>query len=95
MSKITAYSNQTCFDLTLQTSGSLEAVFDLIALNPELRLDGQVAEAIEIRTPVVINQQIYEYYTHNAITPATGLAEAVTAGDGIGYWIINQDFIVQ
>ena len=95
MGKITAYCNQTCFDLAVQTSGSIEAVFDLIAINPGLQLDGQVAEAVEIRTPVVINQQIYDYYTRNAITPATGLGTAVTTGDGIGYWIINDDFIVQ
>jgi hypothetical protein len=91
MLKATAQQGQTYFDIALQTFGSIEGVFMLTSGNisnePEpgtsLMADG-----------VVINRYVANYYLNNNIIPATGLAKTIS-NEGIGYWLIENDFIVQ
>lgn len=44
-----------------------------------------------ITVPDVANERVTRYYARNRIVPAVGILKEK---EGIGYWIIGEDFIV-
>jgi hypothetical protein len=97
MGKIIIKSGQSLFDIALQAYGTIEGVFSLLADNP-----GKLTTLTDELTPgtelvvngAVLNKYVADEYTNRGIIPATGLRHEVY-GDGIGWWIIENDFIVQ
>ena len=87
---------QSIFDIAVQHTGTVEAAMD-IALANGIAVDSELATGQILNHDhfVVVNKMILEYYLRNAITPATGLAAAQAPGEGIGFWIIENDFIIQ
>ena len=78
MRTVTAGTNQTLFDIALQEMGSIEGVFELLAANPSLALDANIAPLTELNIPgAIINRQVTDYYSKNNIKPATGIEEEV------------------
>ena len=70
MGMITVKDRQTLLDITLQTSGSVEAVMELakqngLSITDELS-DGQVLEAVEVKDATVV-----ERYAVEGVCPAT------------------------
>ena len=83
--------NQSTLDLSIQTAGSIEAVFDL-AITNNISITDQIVPGQEITVPQVVDKNIYEYYRIHELTPATTLP--VTQNEGIEFWRIERDFIV-
>jgi hypothetical protein len=46
--------------------------------------------------PAVLNKQVANYYNVNNIRPATALSasDAALLHEGIGFWLVEYDFIV-
>ena len=97
MAKIAPSDRQSLLDIAVQTSGGVEAAFDLAAAN-----DVSVSEPLEAGAPLetapVADKMVLERYTARQIRPATELSdeeiEAAPFG-GIGYMGIEVDFMVR
>ncbi len=88
---IKAKHNQTIADIALQEYGDVEGVFFIVEDNPTLLgiTDNlHPGEEIQIRD-VRINGPMKEYLSQNVIATAEK-----ARGEGIGYWKIENDFIV-
>lgn len=82
MRVIIAENNQTLWDIALQAMGDVSGVFDILSLNPFLRLDMAIPAATEVLVPdAVINSQVANYYALNEIVPVSGLGEEVVLAD--------------
>jgi len=96
MGKIITKSGQTLFDIALQVYGTIEGVFGLLADNP-----GKTSTLTDEPTPgtelmvngTVLNKYVANEYANRGIIPATGIHHEYQ-GEGIGWWIIEDDFIV-
>ncbi len=94
MKRVTIKDNQTWFDVALQETGTIENVFALMQATD--KIDSLSAgRKLNIDTNISSEMMVKQYYTRNAITPATGLAAVQPSGQGIGFWIIENDFIIQ
>jgi hypothetical protein len=100
MKTVTVLPGQTLFDIVLQEKGSLQGLNEVLKENG-LFPGEEVASGTEITiTGEPSDREAYKYITKNNIKPATRLDEfesqdvEPTLG-GIGYWIIEQDFIVK
>ena len=89
--EIKVLNNQSLFDIALQATGSIEAVFDIAALNG-IDITDDLPVGIPLIVPKVVNRQIVEYYRVNGIIPATALETEMN--EGIEFWAIEYDFIV-
>ncbi len=91
-------TKQSLLDVAIQQCGDATAVFNLAVLNglsvtDDLKV-GQIIESNE-----VVDVDVEKYYRLRNIKPATAFSDAdkvLTAkNEGIGYWAIEVDFIVQ
>ncbi len=98
MGKIVVLEGQTLIDLAIQQCGSIEALFALAKTNG-LSTTEDLVVASEIDVVDQFDKPIAQYYDNNELTPATALTaddQLVAAElEGISYWSINVDFIVQ
>jgi len=79
MKTITALNGQTICDIALQEMGDVSGSFDILAINPYLRLDMSIPAGTIVFVPeTVINAQVVDYYTRNGIKPVSGLGEEIT-----------------
>lgn len=73
--KITALQGQTLIDLTLQTTGSIEGLFEFAAANgrsiTDLPVPGEVLK--QVQHDKNENRQIMNYYRAHDIRPVTRL----------------------
>ena len=94
--KIIPLNRQSLLDIALQTSGNIEAAFDLAADN-----DISISEPLEtdaaLRSVPVVDQKVVNRYEAVDVRPATELSpediEMAPYG-GIGYMGIEGDFVV-
>lgn len=96
MATIAPSDRQSLLDIAVQTSGGVEAAFDLAAAN-----DVSVSEPLagaQLETAPVADKMVLERYTARQIRPATELSdeeiEAAPYG-GIGFMGIEIDFMVR
>lgn len=96
MARVAPSDRQSLLDIAVQTSGGVEAAFDLAAAN-----DVSVSEPLagaQLETAPVADKMVLERYTARQIRPATELSdeeiEAAPYG-GIGFMGIEIDFMVQ
>ena len=72
MKTITSLTGQTLYDIALQEMGSAEGVFDILELNPLLRLDIAIPTGTNVFVPdTVIKPAVVDYYTRNGIHPVS------------------------
>jgi hypothetical protein len=90
--KITVNDRQTIWDIAVQCCGSADAAFAIARLN-SISLSDNLAPGLELQVPGEYNKRNVDYYKRNKIEPATGLQPAQNEMDGIGYWIIEDDFV--
>jgi len=91
---IPALQGQSLFDIALQTTGSVEAAFDMALLNL-IAITDDIEAGRELIKVSVINNQITSYYSDKNIKPATFIQGSI--GDDIGgieYWAIETEFLV-
>lgn len=94
---INVLHSQSLLDLAIQHTGSVENAFDLALANGlSLTDDLEAGESIQlIAYGIQQNKDILNYYTAKNIQPATAITAAVEQPQGISYWAIGIDFIVQ
>lgn len=96
--KIIVLDGQSLPDLAVQQAGSVEALFALAVVN-DLSVTDDLTTGILLYQVDIVDKPISSYYKNNRLTPATALTdddELVAAElEGISYWAINVDFIVQ
>lgn len=91
MQTINAGIKQSVFDLALQHTGSVEAAMEIATLN-NISVDAELLSGQELNVGDVRNRMIVKIYKDNNINPSTALTQVL---EGVDYWIINDDFIVQ
>lgn len=87
---------QSLLDMAVQTSGSMEAAFDLAAANgvslTDTLADGQVLDTVAAENALAVRR-----YSVQGIQPATALSEeemSELAQEGIDFMGIEIDFVV-
>lgn len=87
--------NQNLFDVVIQYYGSIEAIQDFLADNPHIiGIDAFLTKGtvVKIDDSKISDRQNINYIQTNNLTIATG--DSVN-GDGINYWGIEEDFVIQ
>lgn len=95
--KITVLHNQSLLDLAVMYCGSAVAVFGL-ALTNGLSVSDDLSAGAQIEIPGVVDQDVADYYKSRGLQPATAITispDAPEQLEGIGYWILENDFVVQ
>lgn len=78
MKTIESVAGQTLFDIALQEMGSPGGVWDLLELNPALRLDVVIPTATTVFVPdTVIKPAVVDYYSRNNIKPISEIGSEV------------------
>ena len=90
--KATVMPGQTLPDLAVQHCGSLSAWPQLAALNG-ISLTDEVQAGQVLTLPDAVDKRAVAIFKSGGYVPATGAL--VVTGEGIGYWIIETDFIAQ
>jgi hypothetical protein len=98
--EIIALHNQTLADITIRHCGTIEALADIAILNNiSITTDLYAGQIIQIPLKDYGNQEVVNYFVANKVEPATALTKEhialVEGNSGIGYWIIENNFIVQ
>lgn len=96
MGMITVKDRQTLLDITLQTSGSVEAVVELARTNG-LSITDELTDGKELATAGVAEEAVVSRYEINGIFPATEASDeerSAMAYEGIGFMAIENDFVV-
>lgn len=89
-------SGQSLIDVAIQCCGSAEAAYDIAVLNG-LSITDDLTAGLELTIPAAVNSSIVSYYTQKGIKPATGItteAENALIGEGIEYWALEYDFVI-
>ncbi len=92
-------TNQSLFDISVQQCGGIEAVFEIAERNGLSITDKLIAgSTIEISEDTMIDKTIIDYYQMKGIKPATDASIEVMDSlrdEGIDFWAIAVDFVVQ
>lgn len=93
------HSRQSIFDVALQHCGNLESAFSIAELNG-LSLTDDLEVGASMAMPEADNKQVVQYYAVNTMEPATAITQdeinaILATGEGIEFWGIEYDFIVQ
>ncbi len=91
-------SRQSIFDIALQQCGTLEAAFEIAAMN-DCSLTDDLTTGDDMAVPQASNDAVVKQYAVNNILPATGITQdeindMMGTGEGIEFWAIEYDFIV-
>lgn len=89
---------QSLMDISIEKCGSVTALFEL-ALANGLSITDDVEVGTTLQLPIPTNAAVKQYFENKGIVPATIEAAAKQFENlnpqGIGYWEIGNDFIVQ
>jgi len=92
--------NQSLFDIAIQHTGIVENAY-VIAKANNLSITSPLVGGSSLILPsdIKINSDIKNYYDAKKVQPATGSNDGIENGEelleGISYWIINKNFVVQ
>ncbi len=89
--------NQSFLDLAIQHTGSVENAFLLALQNGKSLTDDLVAGEQLYLENTKNNKDILSYYQSKKLQPATGVSHTGDSSlqlQGIGYWVISNDFKV-
>jgi hypothetical protein len=76
MRSITSQNGQNIWDIALMHMGSADAIFEILKLNPTLRIDSTIEANTEVFIPdKAASQRVCDYYAAGNINPATGLSD--------------------
>ena len=98
--EITVLHNQSLFDIAIQHTGNVMNAFAIAQAN-NLSITAPLVAGSKLIIPgtVEMNNDVKGYYAAKKIQPATGTTEGTENGaeelEGISYWIINKNFVVQ
>lgn len=92
--------NQTLSDVSIRYCGTVEAITEIAILN-NISITSELfpGQTIEIPNKDYGFKEVVNYFDINKVNPATALTDenaVIMEGDsGIGFWEIENDFIVQ
>lgn len=91
MRVINVKRNQTLFDISIQEYGDIGGVYHLIHDN---NLNGMLdnlfeGQELKVSDVNIINNEIKKYVSSKVLTTGAGVK-----GEGIGFWAIGHDFII-
>lgn len=94
--ELTVGHNQNLFDISIQKNGNVQTVFELALLNKISITDNiEPAQKIEVATSDLIVPELVDYFINRQQKVATGSINTLEIRPaGIGYMIIENDFIV-
>lgn len=95
MPSVRVKDKETSLDIAVLNSGSVEGVFELALLN-SLSITQDLASGYELIPGSVIDEEALDELHSRRARPASAID--ISEGEqleGIGYWIIGNDFIVQ
>ncbi|MGQ0737671.1 MAG: hypothetical protein ACT4OJ_01300 [Bacteroidota bacterium] len=95
MPNVRIKENETSLDVAVLNSGHVDGVFDL-ALTNGLSITQDLVSGDELMTGPVIDEEAKTELGSRRARPASAID--INEGEqleGIGYWIIGNDFIVQ
>lgn len=95
--KVKVLHNQSLFDIAIMYFGTANAVFEIALLN-NISVTEVLHAGLELLLPNTDYgfNEVVNYYRSNRIAPATEIDfDFITENEGISYWAINVDFIVQ
>ena len=92
-------AGQTLLDIAIQELGDRERIFELMYLN-QLALDQDLSAGLQIECPDydLSKKEIVKVFSNAMHKPASSAETRIDngglniAGEGIGYWIIEEDF---
>lgn len=87
--------HQSFLDLAIQHTGSVENAFLLALQNGKSLTDDLVAREQLSLENTKNNKDILSYYQSKKLQPATGMSHTGNSSlqlQGIGYWVISNDF---
>jgi len=94
--RVTVKQGQNIFDIAIQTAGSVSAAFSMAMLNgSSITDDLAIGDVLTVSTPA--DKGMLRYYRNAGIIPATATAtvtDNILKMEGISYWFINDDFVV-
>lgn len=92
MQYITVSNNQTCIDIAMQYAGTAEAAWDICVKN-NLPITAALEAGSQLPKPAIINNQVVIVFSVEKAVPCSNTA--IIPEEGIGYWFLEDDFIVQ
>jgi hypothetical protein len=90
MRKITVYPGQTLADIALRYCGQLEAAFTIAHLN-DVGITVPLEAGQQLTVPEPDDPRTVQLLERGGHQPA---AQVIEEGQGIGYWTIEENFIV-
>lgn len=93
MQTIKIGSRQCLIDLAMQHAGSAEAAFDMM-VQYNIPITADLNPATELPAPAAKNEAIKTLYKTEMVMPASITISELMRQEGIGYWIIENDFVV-
>jgi LysM repeat protein len=98
MKQVIVLDGQTYLDIAIQELGDVERAFELALLNDATITDLLIAgQIIQVPSPAIDKTQIVKVLSAPANKPSSGVSDIESeslVGQGIGYWAIGVDFIV-
>lgn len=95
MQNIVVKNGQNLLDAAILHCGSLEAAFEAAVAN-DISISDEPITGQAILMPDPINKAVVEYFDVNKYLPATNdTYTAPIVSEGIGFWTIGTDFIIQ
>ena len=97
---VTVLHNQSLFDISIRYTGIIENAFKIAVANGSSLTDElEPGTQLIIPADVEMNNDVVSYFSAKGIQPATGFEfddiEITPELEGISYWILNKNFIVQ
>jgi hypothetical protein len=89
---VVARNGQTPIDIALQECGAVEASFAICLLN-NLTIYEAIESGLIVRSTDVIDNNLVEMLDSENRKPSS-INNSIIALEGIGYWLISEDFIV-
>lgn len=100
MKTVTVLNNQSLLDVAIRHCGTIEAVTDIALLNGiSITKELIPGQSLDLPSKDYGSQEVINFFVNNKMDPATALTQEnidlINSNSGIGYWIIQKDFIVQ
>lgn len=89
---------QTLLDIALQATGDLTRVFEIAGLNGiDITTDLTIGSTLTVPEPVIDKAYLVDLFAvvYRKPKSADSDTEQIKGREGIGFWIIENDFVVQ
>ncbi len=95
MKLVTVQQGQCLMDVAIQHAGSIEAIVSIALLNGISVTSDVAAGSSLLIDETNINAEVVNYLANKKVVPATANDKLLLQRPiGIGYWSIQQDFVV-